>query len=466
MIIPLLALTISLALPNNKIGIHLAVPSEQDLQSAARLVNSNHGDWGYVTLVIQENDRHQDKWQAVFDQLRRLHLIPIIRLATAPEGDQWRRPSPDEADQWADFLDSLIWVTKNRYVILFNEPNHATEWGGQVETADYGQVALQFAHTLKAKNPDFFVMLAGLDAAAPSQLPQYEDEAKFLKTLLAKQPELFADVDGWASHSYPNHGFASLPTKTGRNSVKTYQWEGKLLKQLGVTKTLPVFITEAGWPHQEGLADQRGFYPAEQVAGFWQTYLADVLADPQVMAITPFILNYQGEPFDHFSWQKPNSTEFYPQFATVLGVSKQAGQPIQEQKLVITNDLPGLLYNHTAYQLKVKLRNEGQALWSAAENYQLCLVAPPPDLNYFFSDLAVTPPFGETENLLEIQVSRHLSQFGWSIAVCRDDQPVSNLISWKIRILPKINLWNPFGAKPASALKDWQKNGRKKPEGF
>jgi hypothetical protein len=48
-----------ISLPNNKFGIHLAVPSREDEQSAAKLVNSHGGSWGYVTLVIQDNDRNR-----------------------------------------------------------------------------------------------------------------------------------------------------------------------------------------------------------------------------------------------------------------------------------------------------------------------------------------------------------------------------------------------------------------------
>src|SRR3990170_8810810 len=101
--------------PNNKFGIHLTIPSEEDLKDAAVLVNSSGGDWGYTTLVIEEKDRDRGKWQNVFDQMRRTHLVPIIRLATSMESSSWRRPSPDEAEKWSQFLDSLNWVVKNRY---------------------------------------------------------------------------------------------------------------------------------------------------------------------------------------------------------------------------------------------------------------------------------------------------------------------------------------------------------------
>src|SRR5450830_1826720 len=85
-----LPLSIFAAASNNKFGIHLAQPSIDEFSKVKELVNLNGGDWGYVTLVIQENDRDKGKWQDIFNHLRQDHLIPIIRLATTPEGENWR----------------------------------------------------------------------------------------------------------------------------------------------------------------------------------------------------------------------------------------------------------------------------------------------------------------------------------------------------------------------------------------
>ena len=120
LILPLKVFAFDASLPNNKFGIHLAVSDREDLINAADLVNSSGGQWGYVTLVIQENDKDKKKWQAVFDQMRTLKLIPIIRLATQPQVNNWEIPSVDDIGGWIDFLDSLNWVAKDRYVILFN----------------------------------------------------------------------------------------------------------------------------------------------------------------------------------------------------------------------------------------------------------------------------------------------------------------------------------------------------------
>ncbi len=138
--------------PNNKFGIHLAQPHYEEIKQAAALINSNGGDWGYLTLVMQENDRNQQKWQEIFDLLREYHLIPIVRLATQPEGEVWRRPKVEDVKDWVEFLNGLNWVVKNRYIILFNEPNHGQEWGGEVDPTSYAEVAISFAKTLKEKN--------------------------------------------------------------------------------------------------------------------------------------------------------------------------------------------------------------------------------------------------------------------------------------------------------------------------
>ena len=96
-------------LQNNKFGIHLATPDDGDLDRAEELVNSSGGRWGYVTLVIQENDRDLNKWQGVFDKLREQRMIPIIRIATKPDGSNWRRPDKSDAQSWVDFLNKLHW---------------------------------------------------------------------------------------------------------------------------------------------------------------------------------------------------------------------------------------------------------------------------------------------------------------------------------------------------------------------
>ena len=81
--------------PKNIHAFYNPLMYANDIDKAASFVNAN-GDWGYVTFVIQENDRSVDKWQNIFNQLRRLHLIPIVRLATYPLDNVWAIPEKEK----------------------------------------------------------------------------------------------------------------------------------------------------------------------------------------------------------------------------------------------------------------------------------------------------------------------------------------------------------------------------------
>lgn len=323
-----------LGVANNKFGIH--VIDENDLENASVLVNSSGGDWGYVTIVITQNDRNLDKWQNALDKMRRLHLIPIVRLATQIENGVWKKPELSQVNSWADFLSNLRWVTKNKYVIIFNEPNHAKEWGGVLNPLEYAQILDSYSSAFKNKSSDFFILPAGLDASASNSW-ETMDESSFLRGMIDAKPDIFTKIDGWNSHSYPNPGFAGSVNAYGRGTLRTYQWETNLLAKMGFPQKLPIFITETGWPHAEGISYNRGYLSSEKVADYIQLAAERIWSDENIVAITPFVLNYQSHPFSNFSWQLPNDSSFYPQFDVYRALLKVAGSPILEEiKIEIT----------------------------------------------------------------------------------------------------------------------------------
>jgi hypothetical protein len=535
--------------PNNKFGIHLAQPHLEDLKKAADLVNSSGGDWGYVTLVMQENDRNRQKWQEIFDLLRKHHLIPIIRLATAPSGEDWRRPQVSDVSSWVNFLDSLNWVVKNRYIVLFNEPNHGNEWGGAVDPKNYAEVAFAFAKALKEKNQDFFVMLAGFDASAPHLPPNFYDEEIFLKEMLtaarelthndnsqknsnqkksrgnldissnvpkinrlhifssnlklmtkknilkirsyvnnkkllapfkgeklgvmiaaAKKPadkliqraevirksaffdfwesffiknilaqekkdSLFDYIDGWASHSYPNPSFSGSPYDFGRGTVRTYQWELNLLRQLGVEKELPVFITETGW--------ERKKLTEEQVAQNFKIAFEQIwLPDEKVKAVTPFVLDYQMEPFLGFSWKHQGDDGFYQQYYFVQLILKTKGEPEQIEKGEIIFDLPKELVAKSSYDFFLILKNEGQAIWEKDDGYDLRINCLKKDncqnFDYLFEDIKNIKPF-EEKNLrffLKTKNSTANSPLFLNFVLIKNEKEILSGKNWQLKIIP------------------------------
>jgi hypothetical protein len=100
-----------------------------------------------------------------------------------------------------------------------------------------------------------------------------------------------------------------------------------LLTQLEVTKDFPVFITETGWVHGEGENFNGRYFPADVVSDMIQEAAEGPWNNDRIVAITPFVLNYQSYPFSHFSWQKLGESSFYPQFDAYRSLEKVAGNP-------------------------------------------------------------------------------------------------------------------------------------------
>jgi hypothetical protein len=359
-----LAIENPLEVSNNHFGIHIL--QEIDLEDAAALVNSSGGDWGYVTLVIRKDERDSEKWQRIFDKMRELHLIPIVRIASKQQNSHWEKLLEDEIDGWVNFLNSLNWVIKNRYIVVGNEPNHATEWGNEVDPEEYVDYLVSLSEKLKSESDNFFVLPAGLDASAPSD-KKHLSEVEFLRRMTHRRPGWFDAIDGWTSHSYPNPNFSGSDKGRGRGTIRTYQWEIKYLKEsLKLDKDLPVFITEAGWAHnKEGKV--LGYKAPSKIAQNFKNAFETAWQDESIVAITPFVLDYQDEPFDIFSWKKNDGT-FYDFYEEVQKISKIAGHPVQVNTVeIITTILPPIYkVNNNKYGIAY-LKNTGQAIWKRKE---------------------------------------------------------------------------------------------------
>lgn len=343
------------SVPNNRFGIHIIDPV--DLEDAAKLVNSSAGDWGYVTLVITQTQRDSKRWQQVFDRARRLHLIPIVRIATQPLGDIWEKPSSGDIEGWVSFFNSLNWVTQNRYVVIGNEPNHAKEWGGEINPEEYAGYLDEFASKLKGASSDYYVLPSGFDASAGNS-KETMDEVAFLRKMFTAKPELFANIDGWASHSYPNPAFSGPENGFGRGSVRSYDWELSVLRGLGVSKELPVFITETGWAHN-GNTDKLGQKFTFAFANAW--------SDKRVVAVTPFVLSYSEAPFATFSW-KSKEGNYYGFYSDVQKLAKTKGEPLQQDKgAIIAVFVSPIHIVDSSFTGVALVKNDGQAIWSRDE---------------------------------------------------------------------------------------------------
>jgi hypothetical protein len=282
-----------LSLPNNKFGIHILFPEELD--EAARLVNSNGADWGYVTIPIQAGDKDIGKWQKFMDDARQLHLIPIIRIATENyyfNTRVWRKPTAEDIIDFANFLNSLEWPVKNKYIVVFNEVNRSDEWEGNLSPKEYADILNYAVSAFKSLDENFFIISSGLDNAAPNIFGKYMNEYDYMVEMNNAVPGIFGLVDGLGSHSYPNPGFAGTPYASTSKSIYSFDFEKNLAYRLS-GKYLPVFITETGW--------SKNALPESQIAAYFKYAFEHVWSDKDIIAITPFLLQAGTKPFSQFS---------------------------------------------------------------------------------------------------------------------------------------------------------------------
>lgn len=319
--------------PNNFIGIHILFPDE--LSEAAKLVNSAGGDWGYITIPIQASDKNLVKWQDFMDDCRKYHLIPIVRLAT--DGDyfsksSWSKPTDGDVMDFANFLDSLNWPTKNRYVVIYNEPNRSDEWGGLPDPAQYAEILSYATDVFKQRNDEFFIISAGLDNASVNVSGQSVNEYDFIRQMDNAVPGIFAKIDGMASHSYPNPGFSQAFSAYGYMGTASFKYEEDLMQSLD-GKKLPVFITETGWTDNQVPETVQSEYYKNAFTSLWN--------DKNIIAVTPFLLRAGTEPFAQFSFIKDGSQK-KDKYNALQNLQKNKGEPVlNEYPLTQIPNSPG-----------------------------------------------------------------------------------------------------------------------------
>lgn len=309
-----MAITDPLSVPNNKIGIHILFPDE--IEPASKIVNNDgKGQWGYVTVPIQSPDRDRLKWQKFLDQCKSKNVIPLIRVATVPEGSNWVQPNNFDLVDFANFLGDLSWPTENRYVIIFNEVNRSDEYGGFVSPENYSDILNNAIDIFKAKSPDFYILPAGLDNAASNSKTSLNWRL-YLERMYLRHFDIFNKIDGWTSHAYPNPDFNQRPDKSGSNKSDSFLYDLRFVR-LFTTKKLPVFITETGWSNKN-LSDK-------QISLYYQYALTHQWSDANIVAITPFLLSAQEGSFEQFSFKGENGT--LKEFSTTISSFAIKGEP-------------------------------------------------------------------------------------------------------------------------------------------
>jgi hypothetical protein len=279
------------------LGVHILHPYE--INDAAELLESVEGErWRYVTIPLSLNDLEKhDEWQGFFLAARDKKILPVVRLTSRFENGAWAVPNRKNITDEIAFLSKLEWPTEQRHIIAFNEVNHAKEWGNRIDPAEYAQVFRFTAEWARSEDKHYVVMPAGMDLAAPNGR-ETREAFTYLNQMLASDPEILQLVDIWNSHSYPNPGFSSSPTRTAQNSLRGFEHELKWLKQK-TGRDYQVLITETGWVSTAATRRQLEEYYTYALQNIW--------SHPQVIGVTPFLLRGDPGPFSGFSFLDKNN---------------------------------------------------------------------------------------------------------------------------------------------------------------
>lgn len=349
------AISNPLTTANNLYGIHILDTSE--IKKAAELVNNSNGSWGYVTIPIQAIDKNLEKWQEFLDNCLKYKIIPLIRLATLPKGSYWIKPNEYDLVDFANFWNSLDWPIKNRYIIIFNEPNRADEWGGQVSPSEYGYLLNQASKIFKSKNKNFFILNAGLDAAAPSD-QNHLDSFEFLDQMIEAVPDVLNNIDGWNSHSYPNPAFASSPYLIGKKTVSGFLSEEYYLNQkLGITN-LPLFITETGWSKNK--------LNTKNIIDYYEYSRLYLWSKENIVALTPFLLFAGTAPFNQFSFLNSDGSEsnLYIYYQKINKVKGKPNIETKNKSLKINDYQIRTIYHPNSKEITLQIKDQ-LLLWNA-----------------------------------------------------------------------------------------------------
>lgn len=302
-------------------GVHILHPDELPQAKTFLSDDATEEDWHYVTVPLGLNDiKNIKEWRTFFEHAKELKIIPIIRLASRfdTESGTWKIPTRKDIVDLFAFLREFKWPTDERYVIIFNEVNHAPEWGGELDPAGYAallQFAADWAHS---EGKDYQVLPAAMDLAAPNGGTTME-AFTYLQSMYRANPEVFESIDYWNSHSYPNPEFSSAPTRDAQNSLRGFLHELAWLKDR-TGRDFEVFITETGWIHTP--------LTSRWLSSYYLYALQHVWSDPQVKGVTPFLLKGDPGPFAAFGFIDRNNRPT-PQYNAVKQALKEFRESLE-----------------------------------------------------------------------------------------------------------------------------------------
>ncbi len=308
------------ATANLKLGIHTRLTDEVEPRKIRRTLEMvremgtpwivEYFPWSYLEPLPGIYDwTHADM---VVDHANRQGLTVIARLGLVPD---WARPKdsatsylpPDRYDDFGDFVHAFAEHFKGRvdYIIIWNEPNLALEWGFQsIDPEGYTQL-LKIAYQQAKKADPEVKVLAG--ALAPTLAPPGSewgmDDLEYLRRMYAAGAGDYFDI--LAVHAYGWVYPADDPPDPGVVNFRRTELVREVMLEHGDADK-PIIITEGGWNDHPRWT--RAVKPAQRIRYTIRAYeLAGEWAWCQAAALWAFRYPWAARSYlDYFTFVTPD----------------------------------------------------------------------------------------------------------------------------------------------------------------
>ena len=297
---------------NAKIGIHTRLTDEVEAAKIKRtleMVREMGAPWivEYFPWAYVENQPGRFGWNhtdLVIDHANQQGLHVVARLGYVPE---WARP-PDSSPLYLDeehFEDfgryaaefARRYAGRVEYMIIWNEPNLALEWGfADVDPVKYVNMLKVVYPMVKAANPDMQILAGALaPTLAPPGSPDGMNDLDYLQAMYDANAAPYFDI--LAIHAY---GWYSDPDEPADPAVVNFR-RAELLRAVMVAngdEAKQTMITEGGWNDHPRWT--RAVRPGQRIAYTIRAYEVAQEEWPWMDAVALWAFRY---PWDAKSYQ-------------------------------------------------------------------------------------------------------------------------------------------------------------------
>lgn len=297
---------------NAKIGIHTRLTDEVEpwkIKRSLQMVREMGAPWAveYFPWAYIEEEPGRYNWvhaDQVVAHAARQGLTLIARLGYVP---QWARPKDTsplylDKDRFADFARfAAAFVARYQkqvqYVIIWNEPNLALEWGYQPpDPAKYTAMLRAVYPQIKAANPQVQVLAGALaPTLAPPGSEAGTNDLVFLQAMYDAGAAAYFDI--LAVHAYGWHFAPDEPADPEVVNFRRTELLWAIMERNG-DGAKHAMITEGGWNDHPRWT--RAVRPSQRIVYTLRAYTIAAEEWPWLDAVCLWVLRF---PWDQKSYQ-------------------------------------------------------------------------------------------------------------------------------------------------------------------